>query len=77
MQETWVGFLGWEVPWKREWPPTPVLLPADSHEGRSLVGYSPWGRRKPDMTEQLTSLSLLFFLQILQKTGALVLYSFL
>ena len=25
--------------------PTPVLLPGEFHEQRSLVGYSPWDRR--------------------------------
>ena len=29
--------------------PIPVLLPGKSH-GRSLVGYSPWGRKELDMT---------------------------
>ena len=28
----------------RKWQPTPVLLPGKSHERRSLVGCSPWGR---------------------------------
>ena len=32
--------------------PTPVLLPGESHGGRSLVGYSPWGRKESDTTEQ-------------------------
>ena len=31
------------VPWRREWQPTPVFLPGESHGQRSLVGYSPWG----------------------------------
>ena len=33
--------------------PTPVLLPGESHGGRSLVGYSPRGRKEPDTTERL------------------------
>ena len=40
-------------PWRRKWQPTPVLLPGESHGGRSLVGYSPWGRKESDMTERL------------------------
>ena len=28
-------------PWRREWQPTPVFLPGESHGQRSLVGYSP------------------------------------
>ena len=38
---------------RRQWHPTPVLLPGKSHGWRSLVGYSPWGREESDMTEQL------------------------
>ena len=30
--------------WRRQWHPTPVLLPGESHGRRSLVGCSPWGR---------------------------------
>ena len=39
--------------WKRQWQPTPVLLPGISHGRRCPVGYSPWGREESDMTEQL------------------------
>ena len=38
---------------RRQWQPTPVLLPGKSHGRRSLVGYSPWGREESDMTERL------------------------
>ena len=38
---------------RRQWHPTPVLLPGKSHGWRSLVGWSPWGREESDMTEQL------------------------
>ena len=30
--------------WRRQWQPTPVLLPGKSCGRRSLVDYSPWGR---------------------------------
>ena len=40
-------------PSRRIWQPTPVLLPGKSRGWKSLVGYSPWGRRKSDMTERL------------------------
>ena len=44
---------------RRQWQPTPVLLPGKSHGRRSLVGYSPWSREESDTTEQLHfSLSL-------------------
>ena len=32
------------VHWRRQWRPTPVLLPGKSHGQRSLAGCSPWGR---------------------------------
>ena len=38
---------------RRQWHPTPVLLPGKSHGQRSLVGCSPWGREELDMTERL------------------------
>ena len=39
--------------WRRQWHPTPVLLPGNSHGRRSLVGCSPWGREESDTTERL------------------------
>ena len=53
MWETWVRSLGWEDPWRRKWQPTLVLLPGESHGGKSLVGYSPRGRKQLDTTELL------------------------
>ena len=38
---------------RRQWHPTPVLLPGKSHGWWSLVGCSPWGCYKSDMTEWL------------------------
>ena len=45
--------LGLEDPLRRAWQPTPVFLPGESHGPRSLVGYSPWGRKQSETTEQL------------------------
>ena len=57
MRETQVRSLGREdpgkIPWRRKWKPTPVLLPGESNGGRSLVGYSPWGRKESDRTERV------------------------
>ena len=39
--DPWVG----KIPWRRKWQPTPVCLPGESHGRRSLVGYSPRGRK--------------------------------
>ena len=39
---------------RRQWHPTPVLLPGKSHGRSSLVGCGPWGRsEESDTTEQL------------------------
>ena len=38
-----------------EWQPTPVLFPGESHGQRSLAGYSPWGHKELDTTEQLST----------------------
>ena len=67
MQENQVQSLEWEDPfesmgsqrvghnyatdWRRQWHPTPVLLPGKSHGRRSLVGCSPWGGKELDMAE--------------------------
>ena len=49
MHETRVG----KIPWRRDWQPTPVLLPGEFHGERSLAGYSLWGCKELDMTEIL------------------------
>ena len=42
-----------ELSQRRQWHPTPVLLPGKSHRWKSLVGCSPWDRKELDMTERL------------------------
>ena len=54
MFDPWVG----EIPWRRKWQPTPVLLPGKFHGRRSLVGYTVHGvtesrTRLSDFTSQL------------------------
>ena len=44
--DSWVG----KIPWSREWQPTPVIVPGESHGERSLASPSPWGRKEPDTT---------------------------
>ena len=41
------------VTWRRQWHPTPVLLPGKSHGWKSLVGCTLWGRSESDTTERL------------------------
>ena len=50
IQETCVG----KIPWKKKWQPTPVFLLGEFHGHRSLAGYSSWGCKESDMTEQLS-----------------------
>ena len=42
-----------ELDWRRQWQPTPVLLPRKSHGWRSLVVYSPWGLEGSDTAKRL------------------------
>ena len=44
--DPWIG----RILWRREWQPTPIFSPGKSHGQRSLVGYSPWGRKESNMT---------------------------
>ena len=39
--------------WRRKCQSTPALMPGKSHGRRSLIGYSPWGRKELDRTERL------------------------
>ena len=47
--DPWVG----KIPWSRKWQPTVIFLPGKFHRQRSLVGYSPWGRKELDTMEWL------------------------
>ena len=50
-----------EIPWRRKCQPAQVLLPGESHVQRSLVGYSPWDRKRVGhdlTTEQQQQLSV-------------------
>ena len=60
MQEIWVRSLGLEDPLEKEWLPTSVLLPRESHGQRSLEGCSAWGHKESDMTERLNTFGISF-----------------
>ena len=53
MRETQVQSLGREDPLEKEMATTPVFLPGESRGWRSLVDYSPGGRKESDTTERL------------------------
>ena len=48
--QSWVG----KIPWRREWQPTLVFLPRESHGQRSLVGYGAWGCKELITPETVT-----------------------
>ena len=54
MWETWVQSVGWEEPLEKKMTKndTPVFWPEEFHGQRSLAGYSPWGHKESDTTEQ-------------------------
>ena len=58
------GFDPWvrKIPWRGKWQPTLVFLPGKSHGQRSLVGYSPRGRKESDTTERQTHIQQTFTL---------------
>ena len=53
MQDTWVWSLGREDPLEKEMATHSSILAWKSHGQRSLVGYSPRGRKELDTTERL------------------------
>ena len=54
VQETQVRCLGWEDPLEKETATYSSILAGKSNGQRSLVGYSLWGHKELDTTEQLT-----------------------
>ena len=45
--DPWIG----KIPWRRDWQPTPIFLPRESHGQRGLVGCYQWGCKESDTTE--------------------------
>ena len=69
MQETQVQSLGWEDSLEKEMATYSSTLAWKFHGWRSLVGYSPQGRKESDTTEQLHFLSLLSLIKIMVGLG--------
>ena len=46
--DPWVG----KIPWRRECQRMPVFLPGEFRGPGSLIGYSQWGHKESDMTEE-------------------------
>ena len=49
--DPWVG----KIPWRKIWQPTSLFLPGKFQGQKSLAGYSPWGRKELDVTQQLNN----------------------
>ena len=58
MQENWVQSLGQVDPLEKEIATHSSILPRESHEQRSLAGYSPWSRKESDMNELVIDLRI-------------------
>ena len=44
-----------KIPWRMMWQPTQVFFPGECPGQKSLVGYSPWGRKELDTTDRLST----------------------
>ena len=55
IQETWVQSLGWKDPLEEGKAILQYSCLENPHGQRSLAGYSPWGRKESDTTEQLST----------------------
>ena len=62
MWETWFQSLGWEDPLEKEMATHSSILAWEIHGRRSLVGYSPWGRKESDMNTVSCVYLEMFFL---------------
>ena len=58
VQEMWARSLGQQIPWGGTGNPLQYSCLENPHGQRSLVGYSPWGRKESDMTERLSTAHL-------------------
>ena len=63
------GFDPWirMIPWRRKWQPTPVFLPGEFHEQRSMEGYSPWSRKESEKLK----LNLQYFGHLMWRANSL------
>ena len=58
MQETQVQSLGWEDPLEKGMATPSSILASRIPWTESLVGYSPWGNKESDTTEQPTHIRI-------------------
>ena len=67
MQETWVRSLSWKDTLEEGMAGKPLQYSCleNLHVQRSLVGYSPWGHKKSDTTEQLSMDQRLYHIHLI------------
>ena len=53
-----------KIHWRRKWPPTQIFLLGKFHEQRSLAVYSPWSCKESDTTEQLSTYTRHYWIQL-------------
>ena len=69
IRETWVRSLGWKDRLEKEKTiHSSTILPGKSHGQRSLVSYSPWGRKESNTTERLHLLTIYYIVLICSLT---------
>ena len=69
MQETRVQSLGQEDPQEKGMATHSSILAGESHEQRSMGGYSPWGCKESDTSEQQTTLTHLILILVVCIAG--------
>ena len=57
MQEAWFNPWVKKIPWRRKWQSTLEFLPEKSNGEGRLAGYSPWGHKESDRTQQLNNIT--------------------
>ena len=68
MQQPRVQFWFGKITQRTVWQPIPVFLPGEFHGQKRLAGYSPWGRKESDTTEQLTHTHTATILRLILRT---------
>ena len=59
-----------KIPWRRKWKLTPVFLPGESHGQRTLVDYSPQGRKRVCYTLATKQQTTLEFFHVVQGSSS-------
>ena len=68
--ETWVQSLSWEDTLEKGTAPTPVFLPGEFHEQRSLINSSSWGSKESHTSELLSTAQHKVFSKTVMQYGS-------